>query len=225
MEPSLFSTLMTLPLFQGMSIDSLTEIVTKTPLLFKKIVEGNTIVEQENHCDSLIFLLKGKIKILAKSSTNAIKIEEIATAPAILQAESLFGLRTRYTHSFIAKTNVQLLIIGKQAITKQLLDYDIFRFNLLNMLCTKIQTSNVLLWNKPSKHPEKNFVHFLKSHCVYPAGEKRIYSKMTALASELGETRLTVSQMLHFLEKNKLVEIKRGSIVIPSLETLIAKNI
>lgn len=225
MEQSLFSTLMTLPLFQGMSIDSLTEFVTKTPLLFKKVLEGNTIVEQEKHCDSFIFLLKGNIKIVTKSSTNTINIEETITAPAILQAESLFGLRTRYTHTFIAKTNVQLLIIEKQAITKKLLDYDIFRFNLLNMLCTKIQTSNLLLWNKPSKHPEKNFVHFLKSHCVYPAGEKRIYSKMTAIASELGETRLTVSQMLHFLEKSKLVEIKRGIIIIPSLESLIAKNV
>lgn len=44
---------------------------------------------------------------------------------------------------------------------------------------------------------------------------------MEQLAWELNETRLNVSRMLHDLQDKKLVEMRRGNIVIPSFEALI----
>ncbi|MEG1580437.1 MAG: Crp/Fnr family transcriptional regulator [Bacteroidaceae bacterium] len=225
MEPSLFKLLMNLPLFQGMDIDSLAEIVTKVAFDFKKLRSGHLIAEQDSACKALYFILKGSVKIQTRSNDHHLILEESLQAPFVLQIESLFGLRTRYTHSFISNSNIQMFIVDKQDITKRLLAYDIFRFNLLNILSTKVQIANRMLWNRPSNNAAHRFVKLLQSRCIHPAGKKFLHGKMTTIATEIGETRLTTSRMLHQLENEGLIEIKRQVIVIPSFEHLIQKEL
>ena len=56
---------------------------------------------------------------------------------------------------------------------------------------------------------------------MYPAGQKVFFMLMEHLADELNDSRLNVSRVLNQLQREGLVELHRGRVVIPQLERLL----
>ena len=56
---------------------------------------------------------------------------------------------------------------------------------------------------------------------MYPAGQKAFFMLMEHLADELNDSRLNVSRVLNQLQREGLVELHRGRVVIPQLERLL----
>lgn len=223
MKLTIFETLLRLPLFQGLGSNELMDIVNRTQMEFRTEPNGVELVKEGDICDKLLFLLDGKIYAETTNSNHRFILGEILSAPFVFQPECLFGLTTRFTKSFYVKDDAQLLILSKQTIVEQFFHYEIFHFNLLNLLSSQIQQAQKLLWKETSKDLMHKFVFFVQTRAIRPAGEKILKIKMEDLASFLGETRLNISRMLHALHEEKLIEINRKEIIIPALENLIIK--
>ena len=99
-------------------------------------------------------------------------------------------------------------------------EFLVFRLNLLNMFATQSQKLLRQPWRHRVESLSERIVRFLTLRCVYPAGPKTFYILMTQLADELGDSRLDVSRALNQLQRDGLLELRRGRIIVPQMELL-----
>ena len=115
------------------------------------------------------------------------------------------------------------MAVSKQEIMKLSDEYEIFRINLLNLVCTQSQKNNRRLFRVPAKTLSERLIRFFESHSVRPAGKKIIHIKMPRLAAEMNVKRIYVSKALNELQSEGLIQLERGRIYIPALENLIKR--
>ena len=217
----IFDKLLQFPLFQGMSRDDLEIVAGHTRFGFMKLGAGKTVVKSGDSCNQLYFLINGSLKVRTFADDYGYSIEEQMVAPNILQLESVFGYYQRYTHDFIAQTDVNFIVIDKEEIVRLTEDFLVFRLNMLNHISTHDQKQLRQVWNKPPKSLEGRVVQFLTQHSSYPAGHKVFNILMTRLAEEVNDSRLNVSRVLNDMQHKGLVILSRGKIEIPRLEILL----
>lgn len=220
-EEGFFDRLLLLPLFQGIGRGDFQEIAERVRLGFLKKAKGNVLARQDELCTGLYFVLGGEICASKLSDQNDYALNEWLNMPLVLQPECLFGLSTRYTRTFIAASDVQLLRVEKDVVRDVLFYYPTFRINYLNLLSTRAQLSSRLLWRNVSMDLRSRFVQFLSARCLRPAGRKELQMGMVPLAEELLTTRLKVSRMLNDLADQNLLELHREKIVVPNMERLL----
>lgn len=220
-ENRFYDTLLALPLFLGMSRNELRQAAGMAKFDFMKIQEDEVLAKDGEACNHLFFLLTGDISVITEADDHGYRIEEDITAPEIFQPERLFGLRPRFTHTYIAKHACSIMRIEKQDVLKLSQELTIFRINLLNLISAQTQKLNRRLLRVPPKTLDERIIHFFESHCLRPAGEKTFYMKMTRLAEELNDSRLDASKALNRLQERQLLHLYRGRIYIPALERMI----
>ena len=220
METTMYDNLLQLPLFQGMSKDEFTSIIERVKLHFVTIKAGETIARQGQPGNQLIYLLSGEIIAHTKDENNLYAISETFGETHVIEPYSLFGMRPYYTATYYAKKEAKLLCIDKSFIFSELINYEIFRINYLNILSNRIQVSHKKLWSNHMSSLNEKFIHFLLNRCQKPQGEKVLHTTMEDLARMVSETRINVSKMLNDMQQQGLVQLKRKEIYIPALEKL-----
>lgn len=218
---TMFDTLLQLPLFQGLCHEDFTNILEKVKLHFTKHKAGNVIVKGGAPCDKLIFLLKGEMSLQTISKDGFLTFIEHIEAPYVIEPHALFGMNLSYASSYIARTEAHTISISKSFVLSNLLKYDIFRLNYMNIISNRAQTCYNRLWTEVPERLEARITDFILSHIERPSGEKILKIKMEELANAINDTRLSVSKALNGMQENGLLELHRGEIVIPDLERLI----
>lgn len=220
MEISMFEMLLNLPLFQGLSRNDLTQILEKVCFRFRNMNPGDLLQQQGTPCKDMVFLMNGEIfvKTLMK---NDMTFYESCHAPVLIQPESLFGLRPVYTHSFIAKTPVTVIEIEKGIVLSDLFNYEIFRLNFFNKLCTQSQYFSSLLWHPFPNTVEERVARFFLTHSIAPAGEKALRARMKDFADYVAVSRIAMSRALNRMADRGLVHLSRGLVKVPSLDLLV----
>lgn len=219
-----YTSLLALPLFQGLGRRDLEEVVAHTKFEFSKSLPNECIVAESEICNQLRFIINGEVTVKTEADDHGYRIIEEITAPEIIQPERIFGLRQRYSHSVYAKTPCAIMSIDKNDVMNLSDKYTIFRINLMNYISTKAQKGEQELWRQPPTTLSMRITRFLEQRCIRPAGKKTIYIKMTRLADELNDSRLDISRALNEMEGQGLLELHRGRIEVPALEELILKK-
>lgn len=217
----LLDKLLQFPLFLGMSRDDLEIVAGHTRFGFIKLEAGKTVVKSGDNCNQLRFLINGCLRIRTYSDDYGYSIEEQMQAPNILQLESVFGYYQRYTHDFIALTDVNFITIDKEEVMRLTEDFLVFRLNIINHFATLAQKKMRQAWTRPPQSLEERVIRFLVQHSTYPAGHKVFNILMTRLADELNDSRLNVSRVLNDMQHKGLITLGRGKIDIPQLERLL----
>lgn len=217
----IYEKLLLFPLFQGMSRDDLELVAGHTRFGFSKMNQGSTIVTEGDDCRQLLFLINGTLRVETMADDRSYMVVENLEAPVILQPEVIFGYTQRYTHTYIAKTDVNLITVGKDEVLRLSEDFLVFRLNLLNMFATQTQKSSRLLWQHVPVTLEDRIVRFFAQHCIYPAGPKMFHVLMNRLAEELNDSRLDVSRALNALQRDGKIVLHRGRVEIPQMERLL----
>ena len=212
------------PLFQGLSVDDFEHIAERVPFDFHTVAPGHAIVHADDPCEGLICTLSGTICKEEVSDLHHYTFREFTTTNTVIQPERLFGLRPRYSATFLAETEVQYFSVPKREVRDVLFTLTPFHLNYLNLICTTQQLQESRVWRALPDSLEARFLHFLYSRSSRPAGRKELIIDMVALAGELTATRLRVSQMLNQLNDKGLIELRRRHILIPSLELLLKQS-
>ena len=153
MERSMFETLLELPLFQGLGKDDLTQIIETVKFNFTTFEQNQIIARQDEVCNHLLFLLKGNLTVSTRSDDHQFTLTERIQAPGVLQAEALYGIYPRFTHTYTAQSDTCILSVEKQAVNHIFMSYEVFRINIMNLLSTQIFKNQRLLWRSPAERP------------------------------------------------------------------------
>lgn len=220
MKVSMYDTLLELPLFHGLTKENITSIIEKVKMGFHKYEAKQNIVSQDDRCNSLIFILEGKVAVTTNDPIHNFKIVEEVQAPYIIEPQSLFGMRTKYNASYTATGDVDTLNIDKSYILTNLCKYEIFNLNYLNILSNRAQTANNKLWNSHIGCTKEKLMNFFALRCVIPYGKKTLFITMEDLASLIDDTRINVSRALNEFQEKGILTLGRKKITIEDLAKL-----
>jgi predicted transcriptional regulator len=105
-----------------------------------------------------------------------------------------------------------MLTISKTQVVQLMEKYEVFRINLLNIITTQTQRQERQpLRQQPTQIREK-IMRFVTDRSIYPTGRKTLNVKMEVLARLIGESRQNVSDELHRMEEDGVIELRRGII-------------
>ena len=219
----IYDQLQQFTLFQGLSRSELLQMAGNTKFGFVKLPARQTVVSEGDACNTLYFLISGRLTVTTASDDGAYRLEEQLQAPWVLQPEALFGASTRYTLSVRTLTEAHFISLSKDEVLRLLDDFLIIRLNLLNLLATQAQRHAHRPWRGCPQSLQDRIVRFLLDHAVYPAGPKMLFILMERLARELNDSRLDVSRALNAMQQRGLLRLHRGRIEVPSLEQLLMR--
>lgn len=215
-----YEQLSSMPLFQGMSKDDFMFVIGAVKFEFRTIQPGKLIIGDGELCDSAVFLLDGTMASESQADDKSYTITEYMTAPHVIQIERLFGMKQHYDRRYIAETKCSLVKMSKTEILRIIDDSFIFKLNMLNLLCTRVQRLGRIPWRSTPSKLRAKIVRFVNDRCTYPAGKKQINITMERLAQIIGESRLNTSDELKRMREENLIELKRGAISIYALENM-----
>ena len=212
--------LLRLPLFQGMSRADLFEVLGQVTFHFRKEEAGKVIYRRGERCSELTFLMKGTLVAETTASAAPFTFAEELGAYMIIEPQSLFGKTNCYKATYTAQGEVSLLSIDKREVYALLKTYEIFRINMLNMICSKIESQHERLWDLAPHNLEGRLAQFVRSLCTSPTGIKVLRIKMEDLAALLDDTRLNVSRVLNKWSQEGRVEMHRKEFIFREVERL-----
>lgn len=218
---TMFSTLLKLPLFQGLGQEDLTAILGKVKLHFTRHKAGETILKAGTPCDRLLFILKGEVVSSASPADASYKFTEYFPAPCLIEPQSLFGMNTTYAANYAANEETHTVSIGKELVLTELFKYEIFWMNYMNIISNRVQNLNSRIWGKTTDRLEKRIFGFILARVEHPTGRKILKIKMEKLAEVVNDTRAGVSKVLNTMQEAGLVELHRGEIIVLKAENLL----
>lgn len=217
----LYDHLLRFQLFQGLSRNELLQMAGNTKFGFMKQQAGQKVVQEGQPCRTLYFLVSGSMQLTTRSTDGGYCLLEQVHAPWLLQPEALFGASPQFSCTCQTIGACHFITLSKDEVLRLADQFLIVRLNLLNMLSTLAQKREARQWRRAPLTLQERFVRFLLHHALYPAGAKQLHILMTRLAQELGDSRLNVSRMLNQLQDEQKLQLRRGRIIVPSLEKLI----
>ncbi len=225
MELTMFERIQLLPLFQGLSIRQLQQIFEKIKLDFCQNKERETIVVRGERHNQLVYVLSGRYSAEYVSVSGKFRFQEQLEAPALLEPEGIFGYNQDYLRTYKFITTGSTFLIEKNVFKNYLINFDVVRTNMLNLLSTHIQKSQQQTWNlKQNGTIEKKIIRFFCLHSTVMSGYKMVKVKMEDLADMLGESRSNVSRGLNNLQDQNILELKRMGIIMNSLEKALSST-
>lgn len=216
-----YEKLTALPLFMGFSQGDLTLVAGQTRFDFRKYERGEIIAAKDSACDQLFFLTQGEVKAVGESADKAFRLEEVCSAPLLLQPERLYGLRQRFTKTFLAHTTCHSIGLHKREVGRLCREFELARLNLLNIIATKAQRAQDVAWRECPHTPRETIAYFLQRHCLFASGSKTLFAKQRRLGEELGLSRRDLTAALHHMESEGLLHVCRGRLEIPAMERLL----
>ena len=137
----MFDLLMELPLFRGVSHDTMKNIVGMAKFHFLKYLPGETVVEAGSPCTHIKFIISGSVRSKIVNPDSRFKVSQTLVAPDIISADYLFGRATDYPCTVTAIEPTGILQIAKNDYIKILKSDEVFMFNYLNLLSMNAQKS------------------------------------------------------------------------------------
>ncbi|MBR5158259.1 MAG: Crp/Fnr family transcriptional regulator [Bacteroidaceae bacterium] len=221
MELPMYDTLLSLPLFQGMSQADFNSLLQKIRLDFVRYEEGATIISAGERCKSFAFLINGTVESSREGMEGNLSFMEQIDVPFLIEPYSMFGRAGNYQRTYTAVTPCSFLMVDKQYIYTELGKYNICRMNLLNILSGRVQQLDSNVWKLEASDLRGRIIRFIRSLSDTQNGTKKLIVKMNDLALLMDATRLNVSRELNALEAAGLISLRRKEIFIPALENLI----
>jgi len=221
MELPMYDTLLSLPLFQGMSQTDFNSLLQKIRLDFVRYAQGDVIIGKGDHCRSLAFLINGTVESSRSGMDGRFTFVESIDSPSLIEPYSMFGRAGLYQRTYTAASACSFLMVDKQYIYTELGKYNICRMNLLNILSGRAQQLDNYIWSIDGQTLRGRIIRFIQGLSDIQNGAKRLNIKMNDLATVMDATRLNVSRELNALEAEGLISLRRKEIYIPALENLI----
>lgn len=147
---SMFELLVELPLFRGVSIDTIRKIAGTAKMHFLKYPQGEVIIKEHSPCTHLTFIISGSVRVSTSNNNDRIAVSQTLHAPDVIAPDFLFGRATYYPCRVVALQETGLLQISKSDYLKILTTDQVFLLNYLNIVSMNAQKSVVGLMSLTS---------------------------------------------------------------------------
>jgi CRP-like cAMP-binding protein len=223
MEESMFTTLLTLPLFQGLSYDDATRIVESTRLDFITLKEGNVLCRHDEPCNDVYFIIEGRITTRTPATDGRWAVEEQVQDHSVIGLNVLYGRRRTHPSTCTALTTTRIMVVDKRTMGALFRYFEVMQLGAFNILTSELAERSRRLWLPPTQTLEQRIIRFMLNHVNRPAGPKRFEISMAVLGLYLGEDQRRISRALHTLERENLLVLQRRAIEVPAFELLLKR--
>lgn len=215
-----FSGLIKAPLFRGLQINDIEDIINSIPHKIKKFRAGSLIAQSGEAVTSLLIVVAGTVKgEMIDYAGRVIKIEDIP-APGALASAFLFGERNRFPVNVIAVSETELLIIDKPDFLSLLMRNDKILVNFLDMISNRSQFLSEKIKFLNFKTIKGKLAHFLLQKSGQGNRLVRLELTQNDLADYFGVARPSVARALGEMEEEGLIQAKGKNITIIDRERL-----
>lgn len=220
MELTMFERLLQLPLFQGLTTQEVSDVMSHVRLNFVNYHAGDEVVLQGDTCRNLIYIITGELKAEYHDEKGRFTLYEHLPNMKVLEPFNMFGMYQKFSRTYLFDTDGITLSIEKPVMLRQLLVNDIIKINLLNIICNRYQQTQQLLCHDAGTSVARKIVRFIESYAILAKGKKELKMKMTELADLIQETRINVSIALNSMQEKELIVLRRGIITVNDLQEL-----
>lgn len=137
--PTMYETIQELPLFKGTTPALISSFLEKTNVEFVKCPPGAILVEEDNDCTDLKFVISGHIRTYMSLAGGKASLSYVSGPGAVISPVYLFGMHTRYPTSVVSTEEVSYMQIRKGQYFELLKADDIYLLNILNYLSYNAQ--------------------------------------------------------------------------------------
>lgn len=219
----MYEILMGLPIFQGVSHAKISELIEKIKFHFLKYTGGETIVDVDEPCTNLKFLISGSVRLETLNLNRRIKVLQTLNAPNIIGAEYLFGKRTSYPYSVKAHPIAGLMQVEKADFLKILKSDIVFLFNTLNYLSRNSQTPTEAVLSLTSGSVAERVAFWIGSLTYRGSSEIVIESKQKDMYTMLGIQRSAYINTLEELRDKGVLDFTSGAVYINDRDALLSE--
>ncbi len=209
---SMYQQLMQLPLFQGVSTETITSLVEKLPFHFLKYRNGEQVVAAGDTCTHIKFIVSGKVRVVTPCSSLRVSLEQTLSTPHVLAAEFLFGRDTYYPFTAYADGPCGILQLLKGDYIKMINSDKVFLFNILNYLSSGSQRGMTLALSARDGSPAERLAMLVSILTVAGATDVVLKYKQKDLCSLLGTQRTTLIAMLDKLSDQEILDYDSNEI-------------
>lgn len=135
----MYDLLMSMPLFHGVSHEKISEVIESTKFHFLKYHEGDTIVDKDEPCTHIKFIISGRVESTIEYPKKGLSVSQTIDAPDVITPDFLFGRSTLYPCTVRAVIPTGVMQISKADYMALLCSDNIFMFNFLNLLSSNSQ--------------------------------------------------------------------------------------
>ena len=219
----MYKILMGLPIFQGVSHAKISELIEKIKFHFLKYTDGETIVDVDEPCTNLKFLISGSVRLETLNLNRRIKVLQTLNAPNIIGAEYLFGKRTSYPYSVKAHPVAGLMQVEKADFLKILKSDIVFLFNTLNYLSRSSQTPTEAVLSLTSGSVAERVALWIGSLSYRGSSDIVVESKQKDMYTMLGIQRSAYINTLEELRHKGVLDFTSGAVYINDRDALLSE--
>lgn len=217
---TMFERLLTLPIFQGMTMQEISEALAHVRLDFVNYQSGDEIVVQEEPCKNLICIINGEVSSLYHDPKGRFIFSEELPSTRVIEPYNMFGMYQKYSRDYMFQTDGVTLSIERKIAISHVFNSNIVKINMLNIVSNKYQQMHRMLTMMNDDTVEEKITKFILSISSIPKGRKELQIKMQELANIVHETRLNVSKTLNDMNDRGLLRLQRSYIEIPNIQEL-----
>ncbi len=216
MEHSMYDTILSLPLFKGVSSKDVLRFIEKTKLDFRSYPSGTCLLGNKDRIDGVGFILHGCVKVTSRFYGDKVTIVQKLGEGFWLQPESMFGLVREAGSTYECETKVGMLWISMSQLLELIRKQKLCRWNFMNYLCYRAQCRRICAEAAISKcgQLEKWLSVVLPAATERRAQSIKIFVAIEELAEILHIEEKTLKSQVISLSRQKKISYTRGALVV-----------
>jgi len=211
---STFELLMGLPLFKGVSLTTISNVVGAAKFHFLKYPAGETIIRAHDPCTHLTFVIAGSVRLMTVNANGRFAVSQTLTAPAVISPDFLFGRVTSYPCTVEALNDVSILKISKADYTNILTTDPVFLFNYLNTLSVNAQKSVEGIMSLTTGDIDERIAFWIIALTQPGSTDIRLTCHKRDLCSLFGTQRVMFNSGLESMKERGLIDYDNNELIV-----------
>lgn len=211
---SIYDSILQIPLFKGLSIESFNKIIEKYKFEFISYNNGESIINAGDVCDCLKFIISGNVRSEYINKKVKIKLFETITAPNNIASNCLMGNNNYSVSVYACCDNTGVLVIDKQDFISIMQEHRVVLLNYLIDLSRKSQTPFEAYNQIASDNIRAKFAFWVLYFTSYNSSEIVIKAKLRDIYMFFGVQRSLFNSMLDELKGLGIIDFSSKEICI-----------
>lgn len=209
------------PLFNSLSKEELSSIITNPLVRIKKYSKEEIIFFHNDECNDLSILISGIIEIQQNDSNGNTLVVATLNKSNIFGENLLFGDKNVYPMDVVSKENSIVIHINKKEVTKLLQANRTFLLGFLKLLSNKA----IILSNKLRQVSSKSLRHMICDFLIKESKKQnsniiKLTITKQSLADSFGVQRPSLSRELSNMKADNLIDYDRKTIKILDMDKI-----
>lgn len=179
--------------------------------MLKKLPAGQTVFLEGDTCSFFAFLLSGRVRVFKSGETGReITLYRFKKGEGCILTASCILSKTRFPAQAVVEEETETVLVPNELLREYVKGYESWREYFFNLLSERLGEVMEIIDEVVFRKMDSRIAELL---LLRPA-ERALDITHREIASELGTSREVVSRILKDLEKENIIQIDRGKIVI-----------